>query len=341
MHVAAGALRRIVPLMLSRFGGYLTAVAIFGVIVTLDRGPLSRAVESRKLSTLIIAIGVPMIVILFAEGLPAVIRWVRRRRSTKADRSGEAPSHPIIPSSRSCASDGQLVRAWIGPVVLLLAAGAIFGLERRETHARSVTQARRDALSDNALSGFPPEIGELSNLPSLDLTGNAFAALPPEITKLTISILTLRHNQLTKWPRELEKLTSLTSLHLEENRLPAIPPEIGVLTNLAGLYLEGNPLTALPPEVGKLVQLERLNLRSTGLTKLPPEICGLTSLQELDLQGDRLTELPREIGQLLNLRALHVGGNRLTALPPELGRLSGLRELQLFADPWHPRPDPN
>lgn len=84
----------------------------------------------------------------------------------------------------------------------------------------------------NNLSGpIPPELGSLSNLERLDLSGN----------RLTGSI-----------PAELGSLNSLEALSLLGNQLTgSIPAELGDPGNLADLDLSENQLTgSIPPELG-------------------------------------------------------------------------------------------
>ncbi|WP_107666955.1 leucine-rich repeat domain-containing protein, partial [Cyanothece sp. BG0011] len=77
-----------------------------------------------------------------------------------------------------------------------------------------IEQAAKDKrkflkLWDKNLNSLPPEIGQLTNLTSLNLSFNQLTDLPPEIGQLT----------------------NLTSLDLSFNQLTDLPPEIGQLTN--------------------------------------------------------------------------------------------------------------
>jgi Leucine Rich repeats (2 copies)/Leucine Rich Repeat len=91
---------------------------------------------------------------------------------------------------------------------------------------------------------LPPEIGQLIDLQTLDLSGNPLTALPPEIGQLT----------------------SLWGLDLSGNPLTALPPEIGRLTSLRDLWLDNNQLTTLPPELGRPLALGlRLSLDDNPL----------------------------------------------------------------------------
>jgi Leucine-rich repeat (LRR) protein len=84
-------------------------------------------------------------------------------------------------------------------------------------------------LNNIGITGeIPPEIGNLTNLTELWLSGN----------ELTGSI-----------PPEIGNLTNLIYLYLYDNQLTgSIPPEIGNLTNLTRLWSHDNQLTGEIPE---------------------------------------------------------------------------------------------
>ena len=185
-------------------------------------------------------------------------------------------------------------------------------------------------LNTMGLTELPPEIGQLTNLTTLNLGGNRLTAILPEIIRLTnLTALDLGGNWLKAVPSEIMQLTSLTELYLYDNGLRALSPEIGQLTNLTTLNLYENGLTAIPPEIRQLTNLTTLNLYSTGFTAVPLEIVQLINLTMLNLGGSRLTAVPPEIRQLTNLTSLKLNYNQLTAIPPEIGQLTSLIELDL------------
>ena len=76
-------------------------------------------------------------------------------------------------------------------------------------------------LNEWGLTGaITPEIGNLTNLTNLYLSGNYLTSIPPEIGNLT----------------------NLTNLSLDGNQLTSLPPEIGNLTNLTNLQLGINDI---------------------------------------------------------------------------------------------------
>ena len=167
--------------------------------------------------------------------------------------------------------------------------------------------------SEGIVGTIPSELGNLSNLQGLSLSGN----------RLTGGI-----------PEELGSLSNLQGLFLSGNRLTGeIPKELGNLANLRWLWLHGNQLTGvIPPELGGLSNLTDLILAENQLTgEIPPELGRLSNLQSLDLSDNRLTgSIAKELGNLSNLAWLDLGGNQLTGeIPTELGKLTTLEQVNL------------
>ncbi len=175
-------------------------------------------------------------------------------------------------------------------------------------------------LEKNKLSGpIPTELGNLANLPSLDLSGN----------RLTGSI-----------PTEIEQLVNLTHLDLSLNRLSgSIPAELGNLSNLRHLSLEKNELTgSIPAELGRLSNLKTLHLGDSTYFPgnqisgpIPPQIGRLSNLTSLDFSTNLLSgTVPTALGDLSKLETLDLSENQLGGpIPPQLSNLSSLRELKL------------
>ena len=185
-------------------------------------------------------------------------------------------------------------------------------------------------LSGRGFLSLPSEIGNLTNLTSLDLSFNNLTSLPSEIGNLTnLTSLDFSFNNLTSLPSEIGNLTNLLSIDLSNNNLTLLPPEIGNLANLTSIYLSSNNLTSLPSEIEGLVNLTSVYLSNNNLKSLPPEIKSLTNLPSLDLSNNNLTSLPPEIGHLVSLPSLDLSNNNLTSLPPEIGSLVNLTSLNL------------
>ena len=206
------------------------------------------------------------------------------------------------------------------------------------------------SLSANALAGsIPPELGNLSRLGTLQLTGTAdpnvpfrqvgdglTGPIPPELGNLSeLRVLALSGNNLTgSIPSELGNLSNLQGLHLGSNNLKGpIPSELGDLSNLGWLWLSGNDFsTSIPPELGKLSNLTFIRLGNAGLTgPIPGELGRLSNLTTLILERNDLRgPIPAELGRLANLDTLDLGRNGLSGpIPTELGHLPRLLQLLL------------
>lgn len=109
-------------------------------------------------------------------------------------------------------------------------------------------------------SSVPPEIGQLSSLVDLDLSGNCLESLPPQ----------------------LGQLSALTSLSLASNRLTTLPGELGDLSKLQALNVASNLLTSL--DSLKLEGLTRLkSLNAEVCRRMLMDMKARSSVVELDL----------------------------------------------------------
>ncbi|XP_014671023.1 PREDICTED: leucine-rich repeat-containing protein 58-like [Priapulus caudatus] len=146
-------------------------------------------------------------------------------------------------------------------------------LERLE-----VLLAKNNLLETTSL---PKDFGRMASLKTLNLGGNCFQDLPPQVTEMAnLTRLFLGNNQIRELPVEIGNMTSLEVLYLGGNYLSEIPATVGYLSCLTALILCDNQLHSLPSTVCHLSQLQSLSLHDNRLTTLPPE---LTKLNLLDL----------------------------------------------------------
>ncbi|KAI9594591.1 hypothetical protein BDF19DRAFT_343210, partial [Syncephalis fuscata] len=119
-------------------------------------------------------------------------------------------------------------------------------------------------LCCNQLRSLPPEIGHLTGLRTLDLSGNQLRRLPETIGHLTqLTVLRVSRNRLQALPRSIGRLERLERLAIDRNRLTQLPSEIGQLKRLGWMDVRWNTeLSALPAELIRLAFLRRL--RTTG-----------------------------------------------------------------------------
>ncbi|XP_015909231.1 leucine-rich repeat-containing protein 58 [Parasteatoda tepidariorum] len=179
--------------------------------------------------------------------------------------------------------------------------------------------ARNNFLGDYSL---PKKLGSLPHLEELNLSGNQFKTIPPEIIDIqSLKSLYMGSNQLEDLPRDIWKLEKLEILYLGGNSLKDIPAEMGRLHHLRSLVLCENQLQSLPSTISCLRRLRSLSLHKNQLTTLPPEIVTLKGLVELSLRDNPL--VVRFVQEMTND-------------PPSLQELAA-RSIKLFKVPYKDR----
>ena len=153
------------------------------------------------------------------------------------------------------------------------------------------------------IGSIPPELGRLSQLEWLDLSGNVLiGSIPPE----------------------LSQLTALRGVYLYGNQLiGSIPLDLSQLTALRGMRLDNNGLTGvIPPALGRLIELEELNLDGNALIGCAPEtlarwvndlpVCSQVSQSsDAAVSAVRATVLGEEIEHLIVEFARTIPGRQL------------------------------
>jgi leucine-rich repeat protein SHOC2 len=127
---------------------------------------------------------------------------------------------------------------------------------------------------------------------------------------ISLNVLDLRRNNLTKLPHSIGNLTNLTKINLFENKLIEIPDSIGNLTKLTELGLVGYRLTTLPESIGNMTDLAELDLQGNRLSVLPNSIINLTKLTSLNLDNNHFSDLSI-LKKLSNLQCVRFLGVNL------------------------------
>lgn len=197
-----------------------------------------------------------------------------------------------------------------------------------------------------------PDLTSLINLEKIDLTGNAFSAIPTQLYALPkLKVLLLSSNALSTLPTdmsgfkalvqlridnnpflnpvaELKKVVSiptLTSLNFSANKVTVFPIELLKLSNLTELDLGFGAIKTLPTDIDKLKNLKRLVLSKNAITNFPPTFFKLNKLENLDLSYNDFRILQPEF-EKLSLDVLDVSYNKnLAALPT----LKGMRYVNI------------
>lgn len=176
---------------------------------------------------------------------------------------------------------------------------------------------------DNHSKRFPPNLKELPNLMSLDLSNNLILDLEhvnfEEISNLTS--LNLQGNRLSNICESIATLKHLKHLNLSSNNLTEIPSRLCDITTLVELDLSFNHITTLPDSIGQLNKLERLSMSNNDLVKrLPESFSDLVSLKELDIRYNKLQNIDI-LAKLPKLDTLYCSKNSVYSFEDSFARL--------------------
>jgi Leucine rich repeat/Leucine Rich repeats (2 copies) len=167
----------------------------------------------------------------------------------------------------------------------------------------------------NAVGGIPEELGNLTELRELSLSGRfaegdnyPFNTFPPIGNMTHLRELSLQNNGIEEIPEGIfNNLTELREVDLLNNAFHAFPPELANLPNATHLYLGWNPIGAIPVEISQMIGLVHLDVSHCGLQDIPPIVAHLPHLEELNVQNNNIVDLP-DAFEHSNLR-------RLTGIP--------------------------
>ncbi|MDE2938954.1 MAG: leucine-rich repeat domain-containing protein [Chloroflexota bacterium] len=204
----------------------------------------------------------------------------------------------------------------------------------------SIPGGLRIAMQDLPVAEWPGvtfnEGGRIVELQlAVEPPANVNVSIPKEVGQFTeLKSLNILYQFSGQIPAEIGNLTKLESLSISSTNLTGpLPPELGKLTSLKSLALGENQFgSPLPPEIGNLSSLELLQFIDAGLTgPLPAELGNLTSLVYLNLADNQLTgPIPPEFGNLKNLEQLYLGDNQLSgAVPAFFADMPALERLNL------------
>jgi Leucine-rich repeat (LRR) protein len=197
------------------------------------------------------------------------------------------------------------------------------------------------AASQVALKGL--SLSPMPFLTHLDVSSNALAALPHDLTMLSqLKILDISYNNLVVLQPEFGRCLQLQSINTSHNPWRS-PPDPVIYMSAVQLtsYLrdvlaaaQSNAFSAnslnikfFPPEICRCENLETLNLGCNSMAVVDPIVGCLTGLTYLSLQKNKICAVPWELGRLMRLRSLDLSHNVLAELPPVLNAITSLKKL--------------
>ena len=205
------------------------------------------------------------------------------------------------------------------------AADKAYAAAQRLIAKAKASGARRLDLNNRALTHLPPEIGILTALTMLDLSGTQISDIAP-ITPLTaLTKLDLSNTPVSDLA-PLTPLTALTGLDLSFTRVTDLSPLVA-LTALTTLYLRGTKVSDLTP-IKPLTSLIILDLSRTPVTDITP-LTRLTALTTLFILYTPITD-PRPLLHLTKMATEpRFGGLTFTDSPfAALPEFAGIAEIE-------------
>ncbi|CDO94944.1 unnamed protein product [Kluyveromyces dobzhanskii CBS 2104] len=199
---------------------------------------------------------------------------------------------------------------------------------------KSLQKLEKLELNDNNLTSLPSQIKYSKKLIHFSAANNKLDSIPTEIGNLSnLRSLDLHCNNISELPVSIEKL-ELTSINVSSNLLgydALLEGYRGTPLSKSLLFLnaaDNNLSNEMLPLFNHNVNLKILNLSYNDLSDI--SAMNLPSLTELYLSGNNLTNLPGEVFQRMkNLKVIMLNGNKLMSLPSELSQLSNLSVLDV------------
>lgn len=163
------------------------------------------------------------------------------------------------------------------------------------------------------LTRFPDEIYDLADsLEILNLSGNALASLPDDLTRLKkLRVIFCSDNQFTEVPEVLGQCKNLEMIGFKANKINRLSAA-SLPEKLRWMILTDNQLFELPAEMGLCSRLQKLMLAGNQLQSLPEEMAACHNLELLRISANRLISLPDWLLRLPRLAWLAFAGNPLS-----------------------------
>ncbi|KAI9786111.1 MAG: hypothetical protein M1839_007521 [Geoglossum umbratile] len=196
-------------------------------------------------------------------------------------------------------------------------------------------------LANNDLSGeLRSEIGDLTNLESLDVHGNRIVSLPETLGNLTrLRILNVAENLIISLPFEALSRLPLTELIATKNNISGalMPTNIDTLATLQVLSVANNALTCLSAS-GNLIlpAIRQVNIMGNRISYLP-EVSSWTQLMTLAAEDNNISEVPEGFTSLQKLRTADFTGNSFVRINEHIGMMENLEVFRVANNPLRER----
>lgn len=163
-------------------------------------------------------------------------------------------------------------------------------------------------LSNNSLSGLPPEMGKMTSLRKLLLSGNPLRTLRSSlVTGPTPALLRFLRSRLSQGEDSEAATTSKKDIIAMATRLSISSKE---------LSMGGLELSAIPSQVWESEEVIRLDLSKNSIQELPVELSSCVSLQTLILSKNQIKDWPGSVlKSLSSLSCLKLDYNPLRQIP--------------------------
>ncbi|XP_026439189.1 LRR receptor-like serine/threonine-protein kinase EFR [Papaver somniferum] len=160
--------------------------------------------------------------------------------------------------------------------------------------------------------------GKLSNLISLDLSGNQLTGkIPSNICNNT------RLERISFSTNKLQGGIPPIFGNCQKMMLTGdLPSEVGNLNRIVYLYLSNNQLSGrIPDSLGKCIGLEELSLAGNLFEwVIPASLASLEGLQRLDMSGNKLSgRIPKYLESFVSLKYLNLSSNDFEGEVPKQG----------------------